>query len=467
MKLQVTKALKQSYWQESIKPDTTICNLDMGVHADVVIIGGGYVGLWTALTIKEQEPDCRVVVLEQDICGGGASGRNGGFVMSWWPKIGTLKAILGHEKALFLGQQAEQAISDLGEFCLANNIDAHFTHKGWLWTATTPLHVDSWNTTLQACEDLGVRPFEKLTMQELRARTGSSLHLSGIFEASNATVQPYALAKGMKRVALAKGVEVYERAGVTEIEESHPIQIHTVKGSLLANKVVLATNAWSASIPELAKLMTPVNSSIVATQPLGEEYERIGWTGGESITDSQLMVDYYRTTKDGRIVFGKGTGALAYRGQINQVFSNDAQSIEMTKTDLFRTYPSLSKDSITHYWSGPIDRTYDSLPVFGSLAKDPNILFGIGWSGNGVGPSRLGGKILASLVLNRKDEWSECGLVGRKCKTFPPEPFRYMGGNAVRNAVIRKERDELQGNKPKKIDCLLAGLAPSGLEDKT
>jgi len=122
---------------------------------------------------------------------------------------------------------------------------------------------------------------------------------------------------------------------------------------------------------------------------------------------------------------------------------------------------------IEHSWSGPIDRTYDSLPLFGALPGADHIFYGIGWSGNGVGPSRIGGKILSSLALGLKDEWSQCGLVGRKARQFPGEPFRYVGGNIVRGAVARKEQAEAAGEKPGKLDVALSRLAPAGLEDKS
>ena len=156
MKLKVTKQLKRSFWETSIPAPNPFPALAGTKKTDIAIIGGGFVGLWTALTIKEKEPECRVTVLEQNICGSGASGRNGGFVMSWWPKVGTIRALCNAEQTLFLCNSAEKAISELGEFCKKYDIDAHFTQKGWLWTATTPAHLDSWNGTLKACERLGV-----------------------------------------------------------------------------------------------------------------------------------------------------------------------------------------------------------------------------------------------------------------------------------------------------------------------
>ncbi len=259
-----------------------------------------------------------------------------------------------------------------------------------------------------------------------------------------------------------------EAAGVELIGwqfPGQPAQLLSAGARVQAKAVVLATNAWSAALPRLSRLIVPVNSSIAVTEAIPQRLERIGWTGGEAITDSQLMVDYYRTTRDGRIAFGKGTGAISYGSRIGRVFDVDRESLALTEADFRRTYPSLGDIPLVDGWSGPIDRTYDSLPVFGRLHE--NIHYGIGWSGNGVGPSRLGGRILASLALGRDDPWSRCPLVERRCRSFPPEPLRYLGGSLVRNAVLRKERAELAGTAPSATDRFLARFAPAGLEDKS
>lgn len=468
MYLAPSSPLTPSHWLQSLPEDLTpLTSLSGRISADVAVVGGGFVGLWTALTLKERDPALNVVVLEQDICGGGASGRNGGFAMSWWPKIGTLLSFCTQEQALFLAHAAEHAITELGEFCDQHTIDAHYARKGWIWTATSAAHIDSWNGTLALCERLGVQPFERWTPAQVAKATGSPVHLAGVYERSNAIVQPAALVRGMRQVALNAGVRIFERTVVSALEPGATVNLKSSDGQVEAAAVVLASNAWAAAIPELARLIVPVNSSIVVTEPLPEKLEAIGWTGQQSITDSQLMVDYYRTTHDGRIAFGKGTGALAYGSRIDETFSRHPESIALTELDFRRTYPTLASSQITSAWSGPIDRTYDSLPVFGTLAGSDNIHYGIGWSGNGVGPSRLGGRILASLALGSNDVWSSSPLVGRRCKTFPPEPFRYVGGSMVRNAVIRKERAEMKGVRPGALDRLLAGLAPAGLEDKS
>lgn len=460
--------LQRSFWMQEIDISQQREPMLTGSHTtDIAIVGGGFVGLWTALTIKERAPNLDVMLIEQDVCGGGASGRNGGIAMSWWPKVASLLKFADRDGALFLAQAAEQAISDLQQFCQEHAIDAEFRRSGWLWTATTEAQKNAWEATIAACASLGAQPFEAVSASTLALRTGSTAHLAGVFEKSNATVQPAKLVWGLRRVALERGVKIYEGTAVNSISYDHPAVLRTQNGEIKASSVVLATNAWSCAIPEIARKIVPVNSAIVVTEPVADQLMKIGWSGGEAITDSQLMVDYYRTTREGRVAFGKGTGVLARGSAIDNTFSSHQESINMAEEDFRKIYPVLTDTKVTHSWSGPIDRSYDSLPLFGTLEGTRHIHYGVGWSGNGISPSQIGGRILASLALESDDEWSRCALVNRKARMFPPEPFRYLGGSLVRNAVRRKEMREGLGLKPRSIDVVLARLAPSGLEDKS
>ncbi|QIX99898.1 FAD-dependent oxidoreductase [Bordetella bronchiseptica] len=461
-------ALARSYWFKQAVPQESAPQGLRGRHSvDIAIVGGGFVGLWTALAAKAMQPTARVMVLERDLCGGGASGRNGGFAMSWWPKISTLLSMAGRDEALRLALASERAIGELERFCLARGVDAHFVRGGWFWTATTEAQRGAWASTLQACQRVGHQPFTAVAPDELARRTGSPVHLEGIFDTATATVQPALLARGLRQAALDDGIEVYEGSAVRTLHTGAPAVLGLDEAEVRAGTVVLANNVWAAAIPELAPLITPVNSALVVTEPIGERLQGLGWRGNEAITDSQLLVGYYRKTRDGRLVFGKGSGALSSGGRIGQVFSRDPGTEALTEADFRRTYPELRDVAIAQAWAGPIDRTYDSLPVFGRLRGADHICYGIGWSGNGVAPSWVGGQILASLALDRKNEWSESALVGRECRKFPPEPIRFMGGTLVRNAVLRKERDEALGRKPAWLDTRLATLAPAGLEDKS
>ncbi len=178
------------------------------------------------------------------------------------------------------------------------------------------------------------------------------------------------------------------------------------------------------------------------------------------------MVDYYHVTRGGRVAFGKGGWGIALGGRIGAAFDRDARRARTVEASLRRYYPGLADVPVTHDWSGPIDRTPDSLPLLGRLGGLEHVVYGVGWSGNGVGPSAVGGKVLASLALGRDDEWANYPLVDRSAARFPPEPVRYLGAHVVRSAVARKERAEMRGDKASWLASRLARFAPAGIEDK-
>jgi glycine/D-amino acid oxidase-like deaminating enzyme len=430
------------------------------IEADVCIVGGGYTGLWAALRVKELEPDASVVLIDSDICGGGPSGRNGGFALSWWPKIETLQKRVGREEALRLVKASEAAIAEIGEFCRREGVDAHFHRGGWLWTATSPAQVNSWESAVEIAEGYGEKPFEVLSADQVQARTGSPVHLGAAFEASAATVQPALLARGLRRVALERGVRIHERTPMVDLDREGVVR--TPSGSIHAGAIVLALNAWAIQVKELSRALVAVSSDVVATAPMPEKLEQSGWTGGEAISNCRLMVHYYRTTRDGRLAFGRGGGRLAFGGRVNSNFDFNEGQTEGLKEDLVRLVPAAEGVEVTNAWGGPIDRTTDGLPFAGRLPGKVPIVYGTGYSGNGVAPSLTFAKILASSALGRSDEWSEAGLNRGVPAKFPPEPVRFLGGLVVREAVRRKEGREDRGLTCDPVTGAVAGLAPQG-----
>ncbi len=430
-------------------------------RADVVIVGGGYTGLWTALHLKEREPDLDVVIVEADICGGGASGRNGGFVLSWWPKLETLIEMFGEREGIRLAWASDEAVKEVGAFCDANGIDAHYTHAGWLWVATSRAQDGAWEGSVRTCEEHGIDAFERVPPDRIQARAGSPVTISGVFEPNAATVQPGLLARGLRRVALERGVRIHEGSPMVALDRGAPPVVRTPRSAISAGAVVIATNAWAARIRELRRLIVPLGSDIAATEPIPGRLAEIGWTGGEAISDSHLMVNYYRTTRDGRIAWGKGGGRLTPAGRVNP-FDLDRRHTAEAARRMRTIYPMLADVPIAAEWSGWVDRSVTGLPVFGRLRGNRRVVYGIGFSGNGVGPTRLGGRILASLARGVDDEWSTCGLVSDRHDKFPPEPARYAGSIAVRSAVARKERADDAGRRPDRVSRWLAGFAPSG-----
>jgi putative aminophosphonate oxidoreductase len=449
--------LEEALALEDGEPDV----LRHATETDVCIVGGGYTGLWTALRIKELEPGTDVVLVEADICGGGPSGRNGGFALSWWPKIETLAKRVGEEEALRLVKVSEAAVEEIGKFCKREKIDAHFHQGGWLWTATSEVQLGAWNGAVRFAERYGERPFEVLDAEQVRERTGSPLHLGGAFEANAAIVQPALLARGLRRVALARGVRIFESSPLVSLDREQGL-VRTPEGSVRARVVVLALNAWALAVRELRNALVCVSSDMVATEPMADRLAESGWTGGEAVSNSRLLVHYYRTTKDGRVALGRGGGRLAYGARVNAHFDRNERQTRELERELPWLVPAAEGVPVTHAWGGPIDRTPDGLPICGRLPGRVPIVFGTGYSGNGVAPSLTIAKILASSVLGRDDEWwgsrLNRGVPGR----FPPEPIRFVGGLVVRQAVRRKERRDDRGQAVDPLTRALAGLAPTG-----
>ena len=440
--------------------------LSGGDHADVAIVGGGFLGLWTAILLKEREPGLDVVIIEKDICGGGASGRNGGFVLSWWPKLATLVKLAGEQEGIELAQASEDAITEIEEACAKYHIDAQFRRGGWLWTAATEAQRGAWEPVLAQCDALGKQPFTRLAPEEVARRTGSPVHLEGVFEASAATVHPGYLVRGLVRTARNLGVRVFENSPMIELDRRRPAVIRTPQGALTADVVVLAVNAYAAGMRELHRKIVAISSDMISTPAIPARLEEIGWTGGECISDSQLQVHYYRTTHDGRIAFGKGGWGIALGARMGESFDRDPTRAADVMRGFRRLYPSLADVPLEQDWSGPIDRSPTGIPLFGNLGGRPHILYGAGFSGNGVGPTRLGGRILADLVLDETEGLGGCALVNGRTGSFPPDPIRYVGAHAVRTGVAAKEAAEAAGRQPGRLALALARLAPAGMIPK-
>lgn len=429
---------------------------------DVCIVGGGLTGLWTALQVIRLEPSIRVGIIEADICGAGASGANGGFAMTWWPKFGTLKKLMSTDDALRVAAASEEAVAETGRFCEANGGSGDFMASGWLWTATNTSQLASWDGVVEQLSSAGASPFRVLTRDEALEMSGSERHLGGVFEAGVATVQPAALVRSLRKAALAAGVSIWEKTPMLSYEASAKnVRVRVSGGTITAGHVVLATNAWLAHYPEIRRHLLVLGSDVVATESAPEKLSKVGWTPGLAISDSRRLVHYYRPTKDGRVVFGKGGGRIGFSDHMNRSTWARALRTQEVTAQFRRTYPKLESLAITNTWSGAVDYSSDSMPFFGHLGASPRVHFGAGFSGNGVGPSYLGGKILASLALERDDEWATSPMIRTPGTRLPPEPFRVIGGWAVRAALRAKERSEDQEKKPSSMVRRLTELDPT------
>ncbi|MDH2406919.1 FAD-dependent oxidoreductase [Bradyrhizobium sp. SSUT18] len=437
-------------------------SLSTHVTADVTIVGGGYLGLWTAIRIKEHSPSLQVAVVESDLCGAGASGRNGGFVTSYWAKYLSLYKLCGTDEATRIAKRSAEAVLEIGAFCQENGIDAEFRADGWLWTATSAPQIGCWNVLINELAKHNVRPFEVLNNAQVARLGGTDRNLAGVFEPDAATVQPAILALGLRNHAQKLGVTIYERSPMIRLERTGTPKVITHKGSVTTKKVVLAMNAWGAQFPYLRRKVVIVSSDMIATKAKAGKLNEIGFTKGVAICDSRMFLNYYRNTPDGRIVFGKSLGHFAFAGQVADHYEGPSLRAGEVEESFRKLYPMLNDMDIESSWTGPIDRSVDGLPFFGRLDNHPDILFGIGFSGQGVAPTVLGGKILASLALGETNEWSKCGLVRDNVDKFPIEPFRYTGSILVREALRRKEGLEDRARRPDPLTRAIANLAPVG-----
>jgi glycine/D-amino acid oxidase-like deaminating enzyme len=440
----------------------------------VVVLGGGYTGLWAAWHLTEQAPDARIVILEADICGGGPSGRNGGFATGWWDELPTLIERHRRDGALEIARAIDDAIDAIGAWCDAHGVDAWYTRAGSLAVSAAPAQDGIGQDAVEACRALGVGDrFVAFTPDEVGARVRSPVARGGVFMPHAATIQPAILARGLRRVLLERGVTIHEGTTAVEVDGERPgslgrlgagsrrapagrvgrpVRVRTAsavgEGEVVARSAIVALNAWAAGWPSFGRRLVTWSSYIVLTEPIPDKLEEIGWTGGEGLSDGRFTLHYLRTTRDGRIAIGGGGGRAGFGGRIGAAFMDDLGSAERAATGLRRLFPSLADVRIEDAWGGPIDITADHLPMFASLPRRP-IHYGHGYSGNGVAPAVLGGRILAALALGRADDpVLALPLVGVRPREFPPEPFRYLGARVVREAIVRVEEADERGERP-------------------
>lgn len=455
----------RSHWlQQALATDAGLAPpLDGSVTADVCIVGGGFLGLWTAIRLKQANPGADVVILERDICGGGPSGRNSGMLLSAWTKFSALAALRGEEEALSVVRQSTDAIDGIEKFCRDHAIDCWFDRVGWIWGATCTAQLGAWDDALHKLVRHGLRPARPVSRDEITGLTGTRSHLAGVLDASAATIHPGFLVRGLRRVALELGVRIHEKSAMTRFSRSGPLTVETRRGRVTAQKLVLAMNAWSAAVPELAPALFVISSDDAVSVPMPEKLASAGYTRGPLMIDSRVFVSGYRVTRDARLLVGVTGGHIGYGGLIDGRFDRPSPRVPDMRRALADGHPALADFDLANSWNGPIDRTASGLPLFGALPGNPDILYGYGFSGNGIGMSYLGGRILSSLVTGRQDEWSASALVRPVLRGFPPEPFRFVGAHFVRGAVRRRDHVEHGGGKPGAITSWLAGLAPSGV----
>jgi len=436
------------YWLEEAGERAPLPAAEGELEADVLVVGGGYTGMWTAWQLSRLEPEARVVLLEAGRCGHGPSGRNGGFVNSHWFSLPLLRDRYGDGPGLEIALASARAVHEIGEFCEQEGVDAWYRRCGYLQVSTAPAYDGAWSEGLEACRELGEPDAViELSAAEVAQRCSSPLFRSGALYPGTATVQPARLALGLRdRLARLGTVELRERSPVRRLRAGPwGCVAETPTARVRARSCVLAMGgaATGAGSPLRGRL-TITSSHIALTEPVPDLLEGIGWTGGECITDSQHLVHYFRTTPDGRIAFGWGGGRVACGARLGGRTELDPAVVDELIGAMREFFPGLGGRRITHAWGGPIDVAPTHLPLATRVGSD-RVHAGFGYTGNGVGPSHMLGRVLASLALDRHDEHSSLALVEPSPLRVPTGLAGWLGGNTVRAALVRVEAAQRNG----------------------
>ena len=424
--------------------------------ADVVILGGGYTGMWSAWFLKQRRPDLDVVLLEADICGGGPSGRNGGFVNGQYDEAEMLIERYGDEGRRTVGLFA-RSIDEVGAWCEEAGVDAWYERPGQLGFSTNPLHDRKALATVEDARALGYgHVYEALTSDQLHARFDSPVARTGFLMRHGATVQPARLARGLRNALIDRGVRIFERTPVVRFNAA-TATAETPSGAVRAGRAIVGLNAWARSWRAFRRSLLIRGTYIAVTAPAPDAVEAMRWTGGEGVYDMLTALHYVRPTRDGRVAFGGAGYRAAGADADHPRYRYHDRSVGLLVRDLRRWLPAFDGVPVESAWGGPIDVAGLALPFFGTLPGGVTH-YGLGFTGNGVGPCHLAGKILSGLALGEQDEATTLPICDGDRRRFPPEPLFTPGEWLASRAIIRRDERMDSGRRPGVVTDLLARL---------
>jgi len=414
--------------------------LEGDIDVDVAIVGGGFTGLSSAYHIKKAEPNLKVALLESEVIGFGASGRNGGFNMTLFGLTLSITALrFGKQKAREAHHYMERAVDYLRDLVAELRIDCDYEHPGFLRVATSEKYKKRILHEAELACKLGLEGIEWLDEAQTREQVQSPMYLGAWWEPRCGILNPAKLSWGWADVIRPMGVEVYENSPVAEIaRENGKVRLDTPDGIVRADKVVMATNAWSHFFKELRRKQVPVWTHIVMTEPLTEKhFEEIGWQNRQGIEDARNLVHYYRLTADNRLVMGGRDVSLGYGEDMEQDLN--PVTFEGLKADVRKIFPALKEIQFTHEWGGPVSVPLDMAPAIG-FAGDKNVVYSLGTVGHGVSMTQLNGRTIADLILERKSDLTDVFFVNRRTIPWPPEPLRNLAIKAIRGYMHWEDR---------------------------
>ena len=408
------------------------------MSVDVAIIGGGFTGLSTAYNLLKDDPGMKVAVLEAEGIGFGASGRNGGFSMTLFGlEPAVTKSLFGQQRTVEAHRYMERAVDYVDALVKEHKIQSDYEFPGFLRAATTPGYVKRIQHDLEILTSMGVTGIEWIEAGKIRAEVDSPLFLGGWWEPRCGLLNPAKQARELKRIAQKAGADIYEETPVLEIERAprstlHASRfiLHTPGGTVAAEKVVFATNAYSHLIPGLRSKQVPAFTHMVVTEPLAEkQLKTIGWKNRQGIEDARNLVHYFRLTADNRIAMGGSDVSISYGRDMERDLN--PRTFADLERDVVRLFPALKGIRFTHRWGGPVSVPIDMAPAIGFLG-DPRAIYSLGCVGHGVSMTHLNGRTIADLLQERKTDLTDVWFVNRKMIPWPPEPLRLIASQAIR-----------------------------------
>ncbi len=427
-------------------------------EADVAIVGAGYTGLWTAYYLSRADPSLRIVVLEAQTAGFGASGRNGGWASAFFPtSIDTVAASSSREAAVALQRTMFDTVQEVGRIADEEGIDCHYRRGGTISLARTPVQLDRARADIEHMRSWGFgdEDYALLAADEAREILGATDVLGATYSPHCASLHPARLARGLALAVERRGVTIHERTAVTAIE---PGVVRTERGDVRARRIVRATEAWTSQLPGSERDIAPVYSLMLATEPLPADFwDEVGLRRGETFGDQRHLIIYGQRTQDDRFAFG-GRGAPYHLGSaIKPEFDRDPRVYDELWRVLRDLFPALDGRAVTHTWGGPLGIPRDWYP---SVGLDPAT--GLGWGGgyvgDGVASSNLAGRTLADLLRDEATERTALPWVNRRSRRWEPEPLRWIGVNLGLRVMGSADDAEARSGRPSRRAQWLAPL---------
>jgi len=449
-----------SHWMATVDDELTPRPaLDGDTTADVAIVGAGYTGLWTAYYLTRADPALRVVVLEREIAGYGASGRNGGWCSALLPSSPTALARRhGRDAAIAMQQAMYATVDEVGRVAAAEGIDCHWSHGGTVTLARTPAQLRRAEAAVAEVHAYGGTDADLalLDADAATARCAADGVLGGTYTPHCAAIHPARLVRGLARAVERRGVTIHEHTPVTRYG---PGAAETPTGTVRAPVVVRATEGYTPALPGARRTMAPVYSLMIATEPLPDEiWARIGLARRETFSDYRHLIIYGQRTADGRLAFGGRGAPYHFRSRVRPEYDRDPRVFTALRRTLGELFPVLGDAvPVARAWGGPLGVARDWAASVG-LDRATGLAWAGGYVGDGVGTANLAGRTLADLILDVDSELTALPWVGHRSPRWEPEPLRWLGVNAGLRLVTAADAAEARGDRPPRLTGLLGRL---------